>query len=75
VYSEDPHLTGQLGAAWITGAQRDKADNGSPYLLAAAGAKHWAGYDVETIPANRYGWNANLTKRDFWEFCECYNYN
>jgi beta-glucosidase len=59
VYSEDPRLVGALAKEYVEGAQSDG--------LAAAGCKHFAGYDVENVPVDRTVFDANVTSRDMFE--------
>lgn len=60
-YGEDPHLTGRLGVAFVRGLQGDHPD----YLLAAAGAKHFA---VHSGPEPlRHSFDAAPPERDLYE--------
>jgi beta-glucosidase len=45
---EDPHLTGRMAVAVISGLQRGNGTSDSPYLLGLAMAKHFAAYSVES---------------------------
>ena len=45
---EDPHLTGRMAVAVISGLQRGNGTSSSPYLLGLAMAKHFAAYSVES---------------------------
>lgn len=59
-YGEDPHLTGELGKAFIRGLQ----GNGE-YMKAAACAKHFA---VHSGPESlRHEFDAKVSKKDLWE--------
>ena len=53
VASEDPFVTGAIGAAYARGFQTDP--EGGPFLLGVLTIKHWAVYTVE---ANRNGYNS-----------------
>ncbi|MEJ2501774.1 MAG: glycoside hydrolase family 3 C-terminal domain-containing protein [Gemmatimonadota bacterium] len=60
-YGEDPYLTGRLGVAFVRGLQGDHPD----YLLAAAGAKHFA---VHSGPEPlRHDFDAAPPERDLHE--------
>ena len=60
-YGEDPYLTGRLGTAFVRGLQGDHPD----YLLAAAGAKHFA---VHSGPEPlRHHFDAAPPERDLHE--------
>lgn len=60
-YGEDPHLTGQLGIAYIKGLQGDHPR----YMKAAACAKHFA---VHSGPEEgRHAFNAIATVKDMYE--------
>ncbi|PAP75045.1 hypothetical protein BSZ37_00555 [Rubrivirga marina] len=60
-YGEDPYLTSRLGVAFIRGLQGDHPD----YLLAAAGAKHFA---VHSGPEPlRHDFDASPSERDLYE--------
>lgn len=60
-YGEDPYLTSRLGVAYIRGLQGDHPD----YLLAAAGAKHFA---VHSGPEPlRHDFDASPPERDLYE--------
>ena len=60
-YGEDPYLTGRLGVAFVRGLQGDHPD----YLLAAAGAKHFA---VHSGPEPlRHHFDAAPPERDLYE--------
>ncbi len=60
-YGEDPYLTGRLGVAFVRGLQGSDPH----YLLAAAGAKHFA---VHSGPEPlRHHFNASPPERDFYE--------
>jgi len=69
VMSEDPLLSGALVAAYVTGMQNAStpAAAGSGPLLMAACCKHYAVYNVETIPSDRTTFNAVVSARDLWE--------
>ena len=59
-YGEDPHLTTQLGKAYIHGLQGD-----GEYLKSAACAKHFA---VHSGPeALRHSFNVDVDPKDLWE--------
>ncbi len=59
-YGEDPHLTGELGKAFVTGLQGDDPR----YLKASACAKHFA---VHSGPEwNRSTFNAEVSDYDLW---------
>ena len=59
-YGEDPHLTTQLGKAYIRGLQGD-----GEYLKSAACAKHFA---VHSGPeALRHSFNVDVDPKDLWE--------
>ena len=59
-YGEDPHLTTQLGKAYIRGLQGD-----GEYLKSAACAKHFA---VHSGPeALRHYFNVDVDPKDLWE--------
>ena len=61
-YGEDPYLTGEMGAAFVSGIQK-KDEKG--YMKAAACAKHFA---VHSGPeADRHSFDANVSKKDLWE--------
>jgi beta-glucosidase len=60
-YGEDPYLTGRLGVAFVRGLQGDHPD----FLLAAAGAKHFA---VHSGPEPlRHDFDAAPPERDLYE--------
>ena len=60
-YGEDPYLTSQMGAAYVTGLQ----GNNSRYLKVAACAKHFA---VHSGPeAGRHSFNAVVSEKDLRE--------
>ena len=78
VYSEDPLLTSELAVAFVQAAQTGLAQpKGQPagssghrhgnYTLAAACCKHLAAYTVETIPRERYSFDARVDARNMWE--------
>ncbi|CEL98230.1 unnamed protein product [Vitrella brassicaformis CCMP3155] len=69
VYSEDPLLTSQLTIAYVKGVQSPSARNpsGRSYPLTAACCKHFAAYDIETIPRDRTIFNARVDGRDMAE--------
>ena len=74
VYSEDPELTSALTVGCVSGIQAGKGlDDAEPEpMLAAACCKHFAAYNVETIPTDRYHFDANVsTSTDllFWGTC------
>lgn len=57
VFSEDPVLTSALVLQFVTGAQL--GNQTSPkYMQTAACCKHFAAYDLESIPTNRRKFNA-----------------
>ena len=47
-YGEDPHLTGKLGAQYVTGMQFLGGDPGSSPLAVRNVAKHFAAYNLES---------------------------
>lgn len=60
-YGEDPHLTGEIGAAFVRGLQGDN----SRYLKAAACAKHYA---VHSGPEKeRHRFDAQVSAKDLRE--------
>ena len=60
-YGEDPFLTGELGAAFVRGLQKEVAG----YLQATACAKHFA---VHNRPeALRHGFDARVSAKDLNE--------
>ena len=60
-YGEDPHLTGEIGAAFVRGLQGDDPK----FLKAAACAKHYA---VHSGPERlRHSFDAVVSKRDLHE--------
>ena len=63
VYSEDPELTSALTVGCVSGIQAGKGlDDAEPEpMLAAACCKHFAAYNVETIPTDRYHFDANVS--------------
>eukprot|EP00041_Stephanoeca_diplocostata_P019651 m.427443 g.427443 ORF g.427443 m.427443 type:complete len:447 (-) comp21361_c0_seq35:2680-4020(-) len=61
VASEDPHLTGQIGAAYARGFQNGEDKR---FLLGVLTAKHWAAYNVE---ADRKGFNSVVPRYDLAE--------
>lgn len=70
VMGEDPYLTSTLVAAYVSGMQNisgaDLVNSGAPLLMAAC-CKHYAAYNVETIPMDRTLFDANVSARDLWE--------
>jgi hypothetical protein len=62
-YSEDAWLTGQFGAAIVSGTQEgaDGGASGNGYLKMIVAAKHATAYQVEN---NRFGRNENITQHD-----------
>ena len=66
--SECPHLTGELVASYVNGLQNstDATAKDGP-LLTLACCKHYAIYNVETIPSIRTEFNAVVGSRDLWE--------
>ncbi|XP_065196530.1 uncharacterized protein LOC135828022 [Sycon ciliatum] len=66
VYSEDPVLSSYLTYAFVHAAQ---VGNGSSprYMQAAACCKHYAAYDLETVPVDRYHFSATVDARNMWE--------
>lgn len=62
--SECPALTGSLVAAYVSGLQNNSA---SGPLLTVACCKHYAIYNVETIPSIRTRFDAVVGARDLWE--------
>jgi beta-glucosidase len=60
-YGEDPHLTSQLGVAYVKGLQGDDPQ----YFKTIATLKHFAGYNVET---NRFAFNAIASNRYWHEY-------
>jgi beta-glucosidase-like glycosyl hydrolase len=78
--SECPKLTGDLVYAYVTGLQNNSETltPTSPPLLTVACCKHYAVYNVETIPTDRHHFNAVVNARDLWEtylpvFEQCIN--
>lgn len=60
-YGEDPHLTSQLGMAFVHGLQGDNPR----YLKTSACAKHYA---VHSGPEwNRSSFNAEVSNQDLWD--------
>ena len=62
-YSEDPWLTGQLGAEIVRGAQHgvDGGASGNGYLKTIVAVKHATAYQVET---DRFNINLNISAHD-----------
>jgi len=58
VASEDPYLSGEIGAAYAQGFQQGEDPR---YLLGAITLKHWAAYSVE---AHRNSFNAKISAFD-----------
>jgi beta-glucosidase-like glycosyl hydrolase len=67
--SECPHLSGSLVAAYVNGLQNSTNPSAAVDgpLLAVACCKHYAIYNVETIPQVRTQFNAVVGARDLWE--------
>lgn len=66
--SECPHLTGELVASYVNGLQNSTDDTAKEGpLLTVACCKHYAIYNVETIPSIRTEFNAVVGSRDLWE--------
>ncbi len=63
VYSEDPYLSAQLTTQFVSGLQ----NTDGPYLLTGACCKHYAAYDIESIPEKRYYFDAQVDTRNMWE--------
>ncbi|CUG86863.1 glycoside hydrolase, putative [Bodo saltans] len=63
VYSEDPRHTSKLMEGYVGGMQQDR----DGYMLAASCCKHFAAYDVENFPTERYVYNAIVDGRNLWE--------
>eukprot|EP01104_Vermistella_antarctica_P017227 TRINITY_DN6074_c0_g1_i1.p1 TRINITY_DN6074_c0_g1~~TRINITY_DN6074_c0_g1_i1.p1 ORF type:complete len:949 (-),score=113.70 TRINITY_DN6074_c0_g1_i1:185-2626(-) len=63
VLSEDPLLTSLLTIEYVKGVQ----GNSSDYMQAAACCKHYAAYDLESIPTVRYKFDAQVNARNMWE--------
>jgi beta-glucosidase len=63
VYSEDPYLSGVLVKDYVEGMQ----STGNGYMKAAACCKHYAVYDVESFPTQRYFYDAIVDGRNLWE--------
>jgi beta-glucosidase len=63
VYSEDPRLTSKLTEGYVAGMQQSK----DGYMAAASCCKHFAVYDVESFPTERYYYNAVVDGRNLWE--------
>eukprot|EP00884_Botryococcus_braunii_P013666 jgi/Botrbrau1/222/Bobra.0022s0201.1 len=60
-YGEDPFLTGQMAAAFVTGLQ----GNDSRVLKLAATCKHYLGYSMELAEGfSRHTFNAEISERD-----------
>ena len=69
VMSECPHLTGELVEAYVNGMQNTSAPGVAETgpLLMGACCKHYAVYNVETIPTDRTLFDAKVDARDLWE--------
>lgn len=68
VMSECPHLTGELVASYVNGLQNSTDDTAKEGpLLTVACCKHYAIYNVETIPSIRTEFDAVVGSRDLWE--------
>lgn len=66
VYGEDPYLTSQLGASYVQG-QQGSNETGTPYRMATSCCKHYIAYDLESVPIDRYYFNAVVNTRNAWE--------
>jgi beta-glucosidase len=64
VYSEDPYLSAQLTYNFVSAAQGNFSGK---YLLAAACCKHYAAYDLESLPESRVTFSATVNSRNLWE--------
>ncbi|XP_065197293.1 uncharacterized protein LOC135828788 [Sycon ciliatum] len=78
VYSEDPVLSAFLTYMFVHGAQVGN-ETSPKYMQSAACCKHYAAYDVETIPTDRYEFSATVDSRNMWEtympvFLACVKY-
>ena len=60
VYTEDPVLGSHLTAKFVMGAQSG-GNESSEYMQAAACCKHYAAYDLETIPVDRHHFSATVS--------------
>ncbi len=71
VFGEDPILMSGLVTNLVLGIQNNSAGNAADAdgrLLAGACCKHFAVYDLETVPTDRHHYDAaNVTARNFWE--------
>lgn len=66
VYGEDPALMSGLVKAFVDGLQHAN-DTSAPYPATVACCKHYAAYDIESIPIPRYFYNAEVDVRNMWE--------
>jgi len=71
VYGEDPYLTAELTVGMVTGMQGNKegetlAEDGGA-LMSGACCKHYAVYNNENVPIDRFTLDANVSNRDLWE--------
>lgn len=62
-YGEDPHLTSQMGIAFVRGLENSREDN--PYIKAIATIKHFAANNSEN---NRHTGSANMDERTLREY-------
>jgi beta-glucosidase-like glycosyl hydrolase len=63
-YGEDPYLTSQIGAQFVSGMQGDLEDNGG-YLKAVTTPKHYSANNSEN---DRHSGSANLTEAELREY-------
>ena len=71
VYGEDPHLSGELAVAMVTGMQGNAegettAEDGGA-LMSGACCKHYAVYQNEDRPTARTSLDATVGARELWE--------
>ncbi|KAK6170929.1 hypothetical protein SNE40_019209 [Patella caerulea] len=61
-YGEDPFLSGMLASGYVTGIQGDNPR----YVRANAGCKHFDAHGgPENIPVSRFGFNSQVSERDW----------
>ena len=61
VYSEDPALSGFMTYMFVNGGQVGNESN-PKFMQAAACCKHYAAYDLETIPVDRHHFSAKVRR-------------